>query len=187
MRVLLVGAPGAGKGTQAKLLAAHFDVPHISSGVLLREHMARGTDEGREAAALVEAGDLVPDELVKAVLREPVQRAKHQGGFILDGFPRTLRQAQHAQLEPEGSDFAVEAVVHLEVAQDELVRRLLARARGADDDGDVIAHRLEVFEEHIRPMLKFFEERGELVTVAGDRPVGDVSGSIVQHLEGLNT
>lgn len=185
MRVLLVGAPGSGKGTQADLLAAHFGVPHISSGQLLREHMARGTEEGREAAKLVDAGDLVPDELVEAVLREPVLQAAQRGGYILDGFPRTLTQAQHVQLNPDGSDFAVQAAIHLDVAHDELVRRLLARARGADDNKHVIEHRLEVFEKHTRPMLEFFDQRGELVTVDAARPVGEVTASIVQQLENL--
>ncbi|MEO6714994.1 MAG: adenylate kinase [Mycobacteriales bacterium] len=183
MRVLLVGAPGSGKGTQAQLLSAHFGVPHISSGQLLREHMSRGTDEGRQAAELVDAGDLVPDELVEAILREPVRRAAEQGGYILDGFPRTLTQAQHVQLSPDGADFAVQAAVHLDVAHDELVRRLLARARGADDNKHVIEHRLEVFEKHTRPMLDFFAERGELVTVAAAHAVEEVTASVVQQLE----
>ncbi len=183
MRVLLVGAPGSGKGTQAKLLAAHFGVPHISSGQLLRDHMAQGTEEGRAAAALVDAGDFVPDELVAAVLRDPVQRAAAGGGYILDGFPRTLTQAQHVQLNAEGTDFAVETAVNLDVPHDELVRRLLARARGADDTRNVIEHRLDVFDTRTRPMLEFFDQRGELVTVDGGRPVDEVTTSIVQQLE----
>lgn len=183
MRVLLVGAPGSGKGTQAHLLSAHFGVPHISSGQLLRDHMASGTDVGRQAAELVDAGDLVSDELVEAVLREPVRRAAEVGGYILDGFPRTLTQAQHVQLDPDGSDFAVQAAVHLDVAHDELVRRLLARARGADDNKHVIEHRLEVFEKHTRPMLNFFAQRGELVTVDAARAVEEVTASVVAQLE----
>lgn len=153
MRVLLVGAPGSGKGTQTQLLSAHFCVPHIASGQLLRDHMGRGTEEGQQAAELVDAGDLVPDELVEAILRDPVRCAVPQGGYILDGFPRTLTQAQHVQLSADGAEFAVQAAVHLDVAHDELVRSLLARARGADDNKHVIEHRLEVFEKHTRPML----------------------------------
>jgi adenylate kinase len=186
MRVLLVGAPGSGKGTQADQLSAQFGVPHISSGQLLRDHMVRGTEEGRRAAEFVDAGDLVPDELVEAMLREPVRRAAERGGYILDGFPRTLTQAQHVQLNPDGSDFAVQAAVHLDVAHDELVRRLLARARGVDDSRAVIEHRLEVFEKHTRPMLDFFEQRGELVNVDAAQAVDEVTATIVQKLQALS-
>jgi adenylate kinase len=186
MRLLLVGAPGSGKGTQADLLSAHFGVPHISSGQLLREHMARGTEEGVLAARFVDVGDLVPDELVEAMLRKPVRDAAEHGGYILDGFPRTLTQAQHVQLNPDDSDFAVRAAVHLDVAHDELVRRLVARARGIDDSRAVIEHRLEVFEKHTRPMLEFFEARGELVTVDAAGAVSDVTSAIVQQLEALH-
>jgi adenylate kinase len=183
VRLLLIGAPGSGKGTQADLLSAHFGVPHISSGQILRDQMTRGTAAGLQAAAYVDAGDLVPDELVEETLREPVRVAAQHGGYILDGFPRTLLQAQHVQLDPQGSDFAVQAAVHLDVAHDELVRRLLARARGVDDSRAVIEHRLEVFEKHTRPMLEFFEQRGELVTVDAACPVDEVTATLVKQLE----
>lgn len=183
MRVLLVGAPGSGKGTQADALSAHFGVPHISSGQLLREHMARGTNEGAEAAAYVDAGDLVPGDLVQDILRDPVRRAAELGGYILDGFPRTLRQAEHVQLDPQGSDFAVEAAIHLDVPHDELVCRLLSRARGADDKRAVIEHRLEVFNLHTHPMLGFFEQRHELVRVDASGPVEDVTRQVIAQLQ----
>lgn len=182
MRVLLVGAPGSGKGTQAALLATHFNVTHISSGQLLREQMTLGTDQGRQASAYVDAGDLVPGDLVMEILREPVRRAAALGGYVLDGFPRTLRQAERAQLEPENSDFAVQAAVHLHVPHDELVSRLVARARGADDNLEVIEHRLEVFDQYTSPMLAFFEQRGELVLVDAAQPVAQVTEDILERL-----
>lgn len=183
MRVLLIGAPGSGKGTQAVLLAEHLRVPHISSGELLREHMARGTAEGKQAAVYVNRGDLVPDELVQDMLREPVRQAAERGGYILDGFPRTVCQAMSVQLDAENSLFAVQAAVYLAVANEELTRRLLARGRGVDDTRAVIEHRLRVFDEHTTPMLAFFGDRGELVEVNGARPVPEVTWSIEVQLQ----
>ena len=183
MRVLLIGAPGSGKGTQAAVLAEHLSVTHISSGELLRDHMLRGTTEGRQAAAYVNGGDLVPDEIVLDILRDPVRQAAESGGYILDGFPRTVRQAMSVQLDSEQSLFAVQAAVYLSVADEELVRRLLTRARGADDTRTVIEHRLRVFEEHTTPMLAFFGDRGELVEVNGARPVPEVTWSIEVQLQ----
>lgn len=183
MRALLIGAPGSGKGTQAAALSAFFGVPHISSGQLLREHMSRDTAQGREASAYVDRGDLVPDELVEATLREPIRRAAEQGGYILDGFPRTLRQAEHMQLDLDSSAFAVQVAVHLYVPHDELVHRLLARARGVDDSRAVVEHRLEVFEQHTSPMLGFFEQRGELVVMDAAPQVDQVTESLLAELE----
>jgi adenylate kinase len=186
MRVLLVGGPGSGKGTQAKRLAAHFGVPHISSGYLLRHHIATGSAEVAEAEGHMSRGDLVPDEVVQEILREPVHRAAGQGGYILDGYPRTVQQAEFAQLEPAGADFAVTAVVHMNVPRDELVRRLLARARGVDDDPAVIEHRLEVFDQHTAPMLHFFDKRGELIEVDAAQPVETVTESILEQLADMS-
>jgi len=182
MRVLLVGAPGSGKGTQAARLSEHFGVPHISSGQILREHMSRETPEGKEAAEYVDRGDLVPGEMVQEILHEQVCRAATEGGYILDGFPRTIRQAEFVQLHPAGSDFAVQVAVFLSVSNEELTRRLLSRARGVDDSRAVIEHRLQVFDEHTTPMLEFFERRGELVPVDAAQPVESVTASILQQL-----
>ena len=185
MRVLLVGAPGSGKGTQAVRLSEHFGVPHISSGQLLREHMLRETPEGKEAAEYVDHGDLVPGDLVQEILREPVRRAAAEGGYVLDGFPRTIQQAEFVQLHPSGADFAVNAAVLLEVSNEELTRRLLARARGVDDSRDVIEHRLHVFDEHTTSMLEFFERRGELITVDAAQPVEVVTAAILEQLQAV--
>ena len=182
MHVLLIGAPGSGKGTQGPPLAEHFGVPCISSGDLLRDHMVRGTPEGLQAADFVDHGDLVPGALVQEMLRDPIRKACTQGGYILDGFPRTLPQAVHVMLDPLTSAFVVQAAVHLMVPTEELVRRVLARNRGADDSPSVIGHRLAVFEEHTTPMLEFFSRRGELITVNGGRPVEEVTASILVQL-----
>src|SRR5512133_1261086 len=144
MRLLLIGAPGAGKGTQAVRLAEQFGVAHISSGDLLRSHIQRETSLGRNVREYVARGDLVPDAVVMDMLRKPVVAASEAGGYILDGFPRTVEQAEAAYLAARDLGVAVQVAAHLDVDKDELVRRLLARGRGAEDTAEVIEHRIEV-------------------------------------------
>lgn len=183
MRLLLIGAPGSGKGTQATRLAEHFGLTHISSGDLLRQHVEEGTPLGKEVQQFVTRGDLVPDTLLMDVLRKPVVAASKSGGYILDGFPRTVEQAQIAYAVAKDLGVEAQVAVHLDVARDELVRRLLARGRGSDDTEDVIEHRLEVYMEHTVPMLDYYELREELVRVDGARTPDEVSWALVSQLE----
>jgi adenylate kinase len=183
MRVLLIGAPGAGKGTQAEFLSSSFGLAHISSGDLLRSHIARETAIGRQVKEYVSRGDLVPDAIVLDMLRKPVQEAVSSGGYILDGFPRTVEQAETAYLIAQELGVAVQVAVHLDVPNEELVRRLLARGRGKDDTADVIRHRLEVYEEKTLPMLDYYSQREKLVTVNGARPVSEVNWSLQVQLQ----
>ena len=183
MRLLLIGAPGSGKGTQATRLAEHFGLTHISSGDLLRQHVTDGTALGREVQQFVQRGDLVPDFLILDVLRKPVVAASQSGGYVLDGFPRTVEQAQIAYAVAKDLGVEAQVAVHLDVPREELVRRLLARGRGTDDTEDVIAHRLEVYQEHTVPMLDYYAQREELVTVDGGRPPDEVSWSLVSRLQ----
>jgi adenylate kinase len=183
VRLLLIGAPGSGKGTQATRLAEHFGLTHISSGDLLRKHVAEGTPLGKEVQQFVTRGDLVPDTLLMDVLRKPVVAASKTGGYILDGFPRTVEQAQIAYAVAKDLGVEAQVAVHLDVARDELVRRLLARGRGSDDTEDVIEHRLEVYMEHTVPMLDYYESREELVRVDGGRTPDEVSWALVSQLE----
>lgn len=183
MRVLLIGAPGSGKGTQAVRLSEQFGVAHISSGDLLRKHMEEGTSIGRAVKDFVERGDLVPDHIVMDMLRKPVVAASQAGGYILDGFPRTVQQAEAAYMTARELGVAVNIAVHLDVDQAELVRRLLARARGAEDTPEVIAHRLAVYDEHTKPMLDYYATREKLVTVNSARPVDEVTWSLVVQLQ----
>ncbi len=182
MRVLLIGAPGAGKGTQAELLAGRFGLTHISSGDLLRRHVTEGTRIGRLVSDYVQRGDLVPDGIIMDMLYKPVVAASATGGYVLDGFPRTVAQAQAAYEVARGLGVAVQVAVYLEVPRQELVRRLLARGRGTDDTEEVIAHRLEVFEENTLPMLDYYADREQLITVNGARPVTEVSWAIAVQL-----
>jgi adenylate kinase len=186
MRLLLVAYPGAGKGTQATKLAAHYGIAQLSSGELLRAEVARGTRIGKEAADYLRRGDLVPDQLVFDMLSGPILEAAANGGYVLDGFPRTLRQAEVAySVAQEIKDIELQAVVYLRVGHDELLKRL--RARGdreerTDDDEDTIAHRFKVFETQTEPLLDFYARRGILLDINGEQTAGavfdDITGAV---------
>jgi adenylate kinase len=183
MRLLLIGAPGAGKGTQAVKLAEHFGVTHISSGDLLRQHVTDHTSFGAKVKEYVSAGDLVPDQLVLDMLRKPIVEASAEGGYVLDGFPRTVDQAEIAYETARELGVAVQVAAYLEVPREELVRRLLARGRGADDTQAVIEHRLEVYDAKTQPMIEYYAEREILVTVDGAQPPDDVTAELVDQIE----
>ncbi len=189
MRLLLVAPPGAGKGTQAARLSVHYGITHLSSGALLRQEVAAGTKTGRIAAEYLRRGDLVPDEVVIDVLALPVLEATRTGGYVLDGFPRTVHQAEEAYKVAQHVDgIELQAVVHLDVSPEELRRRLLARARseGRTDDTEVtIAHRLEVFAAETEPLLGFYADRGLLVDIDGERPVEQVFTDITIAVDAL--
>jgi adenylate kinase len=183
MRLLLIGAPGAGKGTQAARLAERLGITHISSGDLLRQHVTEGTALGRQVQQFVSRGDLVPDQMVLDMLRKPIVAASRSGGYVLDGFPRTVEQAEIAYSTARELGVAVQVAIHLEVHRDELVRRLLARGRGADDTQEVIEHRLEVYEEKTRPMVAYYAQRELLLRVNGARPADEVTWSMLVQLQ----
>lgn len=188
MRLLLVAYPGAGKGTQATRLAAHYRVAQLSSGELLRAEVALGTPIGKAAADYLRSGDLVPDELVLKVLFSPVLRAAKSGGFILDGFPRTVSQAEAAYSLARENDVELQAVIYLRVGHEELLRRLRARAEGegrADDGETTIAHRFEVFEAQTEPLLAYYDRRGILLDIDGEQRVGDVFADITAAVDRL--
>jgi adenylate kinase len=189
MRLLLVAPPGAGKGTQAKLLAAHFGIAHLASGDLLRREVADGTEIGRAATAYLARGDLVPDELVIEMLRQPIIEAAARGGYVLDGFPRSLGQAEQAyRVAQEVSGIELQAVIHLEVPRDELRRRLLARAESegrVDDNEATITHRLDVYDTETAPILAFYALRGLVVDVDGNQSVDAVFSDTVKAVEAV--
>ena len=183
MRLLLIGAPGAGKGTQAVQLAERLGLTHISSGDLLRQHVTDETALGMQVKKFVSRGDLVPDQVVLDMLRKPIVAASEAGGYVLDGFPRTVDQAKVAYDTARELGVAVQIAIHLHVERDELVRRLLARGRGSDDTQDVIEHRLEVYEEKTRPMIAYYAQREQLITVNGARPPDEVTWSMTVQLQ----
>src|SRR4029077_5009953 len=144
MRLLLIGAPGAGKGTQAERLAQRFGIAHISSGDLLRQHVKDQTSLGQTIKSYVSKGDLVPDGVVMDMLRKPVVAAAAAGGYVLDGFPRTIEQAKASFPTAHALGVEVQAAVHLDVAREELVRRLLSRRRGLGHPEAVIENPFHV-------------------------------------------
>jgi adenylate kinase len=187
MRVLLVAAPGAGKGTQAEKLAARYGVAHLSSGELLRHEVNAGTELGKQASDDLRHGDLVPDELILTVLAERIVEASRNGGYVLDGFPRNLRQAEAAyELTKQFGGIELEAVIHLEVAREELRRRLLARAGHegrSDDSEDVVTHRFEVYTVETEPLLTFYRARHLVLEINGEQDEEQVFADIVRSYE----
>jgi adenylate kinase len=186
MRLLLIGAPGAGKGTQAGLLAVRLGIAHISSGDLLRQHVRDMTSLGQLVKSYVDKGDLVPDGLVMDMLRKPVVAAARAGGYVLDGFPRTVEQAEESYAVVRELGGEVQAAVHLEVPRDELVRRLLARGRGSDDTRAVIEHRLQVYQEKTVPLLDYYAGREWMFVVDGALPADAVQEDIVRRIKKLS-
>ena len=185
MRLLLIGAPGAGKGTQAERLATRFGLAHISSGDLLRRHVREQTSIGRTTQAYVDQGDLVPDSVVLDMLRKPVVAAVEAGGYVLDGFPRTVEQAEASFPVAQALGVEVQAAIHLDVPREELVRRLLSRRRGSEDTEAVIEHRLEVYLEKTVPLLAYYAGRELMFAVDGAQPPDAVQEEIVARLRKL--
>jgi adenylate kinase len=185
MRLLLIGAPGAGKGTQAELLAKRFGITHISSGDLLRQHVKDRTAIGQTIKSYLDRGDLVPDSVVMDMLRKPVVAAADAGGYVLDGFPRTVDQARASFPTAQALGAEVQAAVHLDVPREELVRRLLARGRGSDDTEAVIDRRLQVYEDMTVPLLEYYAGREWMFTVDGAQPPEAVHEKIVERIQKL--
>lgn len=184
VRIVLLGAPGSGKGTQGEALARHLGVRHIASGELLRALVASGSELGREVAERTARGDLVPDDLVLGIVAEAVAEAAESGGYILDGFPRTRAQAERAHDLVHARGIEADAAVYLALDDDVARQRIGNRAGGRvdDSDGSVIDHRLQVFHDNMRPILDFYEEQGMLVTVDAAQPVDTVTETILAAL-----
>jgi adenylate kinase len=185
MRVLLIGPPGAGKGTQATRIAAHFDLARIATGDLLRQEVASGSELGRTAKAYIDRGDLVPDEVVIAMTRDRVVKANAEGGYILDGYPRTLVQAEAAYRWAKARGVPFDLALFFEIGTDELLARLAGRAREegrSDDTEETVRHRLEVFQRQTYPLLDYYRRRGILVRIDAVGPVDAITERIVAVL-----
>jgi len=211
---VLLGVPGAGKGTQAKRLSAALELPHISSGDLFRENRKQGTRIGREAQKYISRGELVPDEITIEMIEERLGRLDGAEGAILDGYPRTARQAEALENMAGG---IVRAAVHVEVPIERLVERMsgrrVCREQGhvyhivhnpprqqgicdvddselyqrEDDKPETVRHRLQVYEERTAPLIDYYRERGVLVSVNGDQPIKAVTEKILSSLEQVAT
>jgi adenylate kinase len=191
MRVLMVAPPGAGKGTQGALIATHFGIPHIASGDLLRDHVARRTELGRVVQRHLDGGTLVPDDLVLDMVRQALEAAAATtGGYVLDGVPRNMAQARAQYQIGLELGLTADVALHLQADDQELVRRLLARAalEGRSDDTEaVIRRRLDIYREVTHPIVAWYGARGILVSVDAMRPVEQVGREILTALEVMRT
>jgi adenylate kinase len=180
VKLLFIGPPGAGKGTQAGKVAARLGIPHVSTGDMFRDHVARGTLLGKKVEAIMAAGDYVPDEVTVAMLSERISQDDAEDGFILDGFPRT--EAQVASLDRLLGADGLDKVVVFEVDEDELTERLLSRGRD-DDNEDTIRYRFKIYLEQTQPLIDIYEARSITVYVDGIGEVDEVTERILSKLE----
>ncbi len=179
MVLVLFGAPGVGKGTQAQLLTERYGIPTLSTGEAFRQAIREGSPLGQQVRSYVDNGLLVPDELVTAIVEQALSAPTYQNGCILDGFPRTLPQAQALDELLARSGRRVDLVINLIVAEDEIVRRLLSRGR-PDDTETVIRQRLRVYSEQTQPVLDYYAEQGKLVSVDGNADIETVHRRILE-------
>jgi adenylate kinase len=185
MRIVLLGPPGAGKGTQAALLSRRISAPHIATGDIFRANVAQGSRLGRTAQGYMDRGDLVPDEVVIAMVMERLSEPDCEHGFLLDGFPRTVAQAEALDLRLAALGSPLDAVMSFEVAEDELFRRLAGRSaelHRSDDGEQTIRHRLEVFATKTRLLVDYYLHRGLLAVVDAQGRVGEVNRRILHGL-----
>jgi adenylate kinase len=187
MRVILLAPPGAGKGTQGERVAARYGVPHISSGDLFRAEVESGSPLGKQLSGYLEAGDLVPDDLVVELMTDRVIEAAHnEGGYILDGFPRTLPQAEVAAGIARAAGAAAEVALYLDAPSDVLIARLINRGENrADDSEEVARHRLEVYASSTQPLIDYYTGRGIVVRIDAARSIDEVSEQIFSALDPL--
>ncbi len=181
LRLILFGRQGAGKGTQCEALIERYGAVHISTGDILRDAVAEGTELGRRAQGYMDAGELVPDDLIVGIVRERLGREDvRERGFILDGFPRTVAQAEALW---EAAEDEIDLAVNLDVPLDEVKARMLGRGRD-DDSHEAIARRLELYEEQTVPAIAFIAGKGRLITVDGLGGPAEVSQRLISAIEG---
>jgi adenylate kinase len=186
MRLILMGPPGAGKGTQAKFVAERYGVPAISTGDIFRANVTQGTPLGLEAKRYMDAGEYVPDEVTNLMVRNRIDEPDAERGFLLDGYPRTLAQVEELDGMIKFTGHRLDAVVVLTVDPDEIVQRLVQRAEvegRTDDTEDVIRRRQEVYAEQTAPLIEVYRDRGLLIEVDGMGEVDEVTARILDALE----
>ncbi|MFP5283899.1 MAG: adenylate kinase [Actinomycetes bacterium] len=186
MRLLIMGPPGAGKGTQARLISAHYEIPAISTGDIFRAAVAEGTPLGRQAQQIMAAGGYVSDEITNGIVADRLQHEDCGRGFLLDGYPRTVAQVEALDAILGADNHDLDAVVCLTADVEEVVVRLLRRAEiegRADDTADAIRVRLKTYADETAPLLQIYRDRGLLVEVDGLGPVDEVSSRIFSALD----
>ena len=183
MRVILLGPPGAGKGTQASLLAGRAHVAHVATGDLFREHLGNGTELGKLAKTYMDEGTLVPDGVTTRMVLERIADPDAADGYVLDGYPRTLGQAEALDEALAERGQAIDRVPWIEVSRDELTRRLAGRQRD-DDKPEVVVQRLETYETQTSPLIRYYERQGKLVKIDGEAAVETVAKHLARAIGG---
>jgi len=185
MRIVLLGPPGSGKGTQAALLVEQLGIPHISTGALLRDAAERGTQLGLQAKALSDRGELVPDDVISDMLEERLSLEDVANGFILDGYPRNLTQAASLDILLERLDQPVDEAILIDIDAEQIIKRIAKRAReeGRTDDTEAtVRNRLRVYAEQTAPVADYYAERGLLTRVLGDGSVDEIFQRVLSIL-----
>lgn len=185
VRLLIVGPPGAGKGTQASVIAKTFAIPAISTGDIFRQNIAEGTELGKQVDEIVSSGGYVPDSLTNAIVADRLTQDDVREGFLLDGYPRTTEQVAELDRMLAASGTSLDAVVQLTADLDEVVKRLLNRAAEqgrVDDTEEVIRHRQDVYHEQTEPVIEAYRERGLVVSVDGLGTIDEVSARVLDAL-----
>jgi adenylate kinase len=188
MRCVLVGPPGAGKGTQAQFLAAHYSIPHISTGDIFRANLKAGTELGIQAKAFMDRGELVPDSVTNDMVKDRLTHDDVANGFLLDGFPRNVAQAEVLRGILAEKNTPLHAVLEFSLADEEIIARLLQRAeieKREDDKQDVIKRRLEVYAEQTAPIIAFYRNEGLLISISAVGSIEEITANAISALSRL--
>ncbi|RMF10216.1 MAG: adenylate kinase [Candidatus Neomarinimicrobiota bacterium] len=188
MRLILLGPPGVGKGTQAQRLKDHYSIVHLSTGDILRAEIAAGSELGKHAQTFMDEGELVPDDILLEMMNQRLQQPDCREGYLLDGFPRTIPQAEGLTNLLQALDQSLDAVVALTADREELIRRLLLRGKTSgrtDDNLAVIRQRLDVYQTQTQPLVDYYQRTGLLVEVNGIGDIPEITERIIQAIEAL--
>ncbi|MCX7914433.1 MAG: adenylate kinase, partial [Thermodesulfovibrionales bacterium] len=215
MRFILLGAPGAGKGTQAVMLAEKYNVPHISTGDIFRGNIKNGTELGKKAKEYIDKGMLVPDEVTVGIVKDRIQQDDCNKGFILDGFPRTIPQAEYLDMALQEMDVELDAVLNIYVPEENIIKRMSGRRvcpvcgmsfhihfnppknegkcvcgadliQREDDKEETVISRLKTYHEQTEPLIEYYKGKGKLITVVGQEKIEDTSKELINALSGIS-